>query len=50
MPPPAKTLHQQLVERALLIWTVREALELVREALLLVILLIVVLKTALMLL
>jgi len=48
MPTRSKTVHQRFIERALLIWTVREVLELVRRALLLIILLIVVLKTATM--
>lgn len=40
----SKTVDQQLLERALLIWTVREVIDLARGALLLVASLVVVIK------
>jgi len=46
MPTRSKTVQQQFAERALVIWTIRQAVELAWEALLLVWLLMVVLKTA----
>jgi hypothetical protein len=48
MPTHSKTAQQKFVERALLIWTVGETLELARKALLLVLLLRVVVQIVMM--